>query len=255
MPSIRTSGGLNMFYRESGSGDRVFLLVHGNCATSLWWERVMAQLPAGCRAVAPDLRGCGDTDKPEEQWTWQQLADDVYQFTQALGLSKVTLVGHSLGGTIGMQVAADHSDLVEKLVLVNPGPAEGLQMPELWWERSRPLVHMPDIMKMALGAMMPTAPKDDFYARLVEESVAKSVGAWLLHTKALEKTGALPRQVRELAAPTLIVCGKQDALITVPMMETLRDQIPGAVLEVWDEVGHSAITEVPERFTQRLVSF
>ncbi len=253
MPSVTLSNGLNMFYREAGSGDRVFLFVHGNCATSLWWERVMAALPAGIRSIALDLRGCGDTDKPAQQWTWQELADDVYLFAQALNLSKVTLVGHSLGGTIAMQVAADHPDLVAKLVMVNPGPAEGLVMPEVWWERSRPLVNMPDVMKMALGAMMPTAPKDEFYTRLLDESVAKSVGAWLPHTKALENTGTLPRQVREIGVPTLIIYGTQDMLITAPMMETLRDQIPGAVLDVWPEVGHSANTEAPERFAQRIL--
>lgn len=254
MRSVRIASGLNMAYREVGSGEKVLLLIHGNSAFSLWWERVFAYLPAGVRAIAPDLRGCGDTDKPEEQWVWPVLAEDIYQFTQAMGLTRVTLVGHSLGGVIAQQLAADHPELVERLVMVNPGPPEGFQFPAEWWARGEALVKMPDMMKMALGATMPNAPKDEFYTQLLDESIAKSLGAWLKHTKALEDTCGLPGKLGLIKAPTLIVYGKQDALITLPMMEALRDRISGSTLEIW-ECGHSANVEQPEAFTQRLMSF
>ncbi|HYG59616.1 MAG TPA: alpha/beta hydrolase [Symbiobacteriaceae bacterium] len=254
MPEVRIANGLNMAYREYGTGDKVVLFIHGNAATSLWWARVFPHLPREWRAVAPDLRGCGDTDKPSDQWAWPVLADDIYEFARALGLTRFMLVGHSLGGVIAQQLAADHPELVERLVMVNPGPPEGFQFPPEWWARSEALAQMPDTMKMALAAMMPTAPKDEFYTQLLDESIAKSLGAWLKHTRALEDTCGLAEKVKSIMAPTLIVYGQQDMLITLPMMEQLRDRIPGATLELW-ECGHSACVEAPDRLARRLAAF
>lgn len=255
MPIVQLANGLQISYRESGSGDRVILFVHGNSAFSLWWERVMNCLPAGWRAVAPDLRGCGDSEKPAQPWSWQELADDIYQFAEGLGLKRVILVGHSLGGTLAQQIAADHPKLVEKLVVINPGPPEGLHFDEVWYQRAAMLVNMPDMMKAALAATMPTAPKDEFYQRLLDESIAKSLGAWIPNTRALENTGDLPERVKSITAPTLIIYGKNDLITTLPMQEHLRDLIPGARLEVWEEIGHSAPAECPERLAQRIVAF
>lgn len=254
MPSIRLANGQEISYRESGSGDRTILFIHGNSAFSLWWERVMQHLPGGWRAVAPDLRGCGDSAKPAKDWTWQELCGDIHLFAEALGLRQVVLVGHSLGGTIAQQVAADHPKLVSRLVIINPGPPEGLHFDEVWYQRADMLVKMPDMMKMALAATMPTAPKDEFYTRLLDESIAKSLSAWLPNTRALEATGDLPERVKGIAAPTLIIYGKQDMLITPAMVEHIRELIPGTVLDVWD-IGHSAPAEAPDRLARRLVEF
>jgi len=254
MPAIRISNGLNIAYREAGSGDRVVLLIHGNTASSLWWERVMAALPAGTRAVAPDLRGCGDTDKPAEGWSMQDLADDVYAFTQALGLTGFAVVGHSLGGGVALHLTVAHPEAVEKLVLVNSAPAEGLKTPAERYARLEVAVSMPQVLKTVLAAMMPTAPMDEFYERLLEESFAKSAGALIRNGKALDRMD-LTREAAGIRAPTLIIYGRKDMLVTLDMMERTRDTIPGAILEVWDEVGHSAPVEDPIRFSKRLVEF
>ena len=254
MPTITLANGLQMFYREHGAGDRVVLLIHGNTASSLWWERVMAQLPAGVRAVAPDLRGCGDSEKPETQWSMNDLAEDIYQFTLALGISRAVVVGHSLGGGVALYLTVNHPSFVEKLVLVNSAPAEGLKTPPERYAQLEMAVKMPEVLKMALGAMMPTAPKDEYYARLLEESIAKSAAALIPNGHALDDMD-LTEQAKGIAVPTLILYGKQDMLVTLPMMERTQATIPGSVLETWAEVGHSAPVEDPLRFTRRLVEF
>lgn len=254
MPAIKLANGLQIFYRECGSGDRVVLLIHGNTASSLWWERVMAGLPAGVRAVAPDLRGCGDSTMPAPGWSMTDLAADVYQFAQALGIKKAVVVGHSLGGGVALYLAVDHPDLVEKLFIVNSAPAEGLKTPADRYSQLEVAVKRPDILKMALASMMPTAPKDEYYHRLLEESVAKSADALIPNGRALDEMD-LTEEARGIKAPTLILYGTKDGLVTREMMERTRDAIPGAVLEVWEELGHSAPVEDPVRFTQRLIEF
>ncbi|HYF96067.1 MAG TPA: alpha/beta hydrolase [Symbiobacteriaceae bacterium] len=254
MPAIRIANGLRMFYREHGSGDRVVLLIHGNAASSLWWERAMAGLPVGVRAVAPDLRGCGDSDKPAPAWSMNDLAEDVFQLTRALGLGRFTVVGHSLGGGVAQYLTVNHPEAVEKLVLINSAPSEGLKTPPERYAQLEAAVKMPVVLKMALAAMMPTAPKDEYYDRLLEESVTKSAAALIPNGRALDDMD-LTGPAALMQVPTLILYGKQDMLVTLEMMERTRQTIPGAVLEVWDEVGHSAPVEDPPRFTKRLLEF
>ncbi|MFZ5816129.1 MAG: alpha/beta fold hydrolase [Bacillota bacterium] len=254
MPTVRIAKGLNLFYRESGSGDRVLLLIHGNVASSVWWERVMALLPAGLKAYAPDLRGCGDSEKPEGAWGMHDLADDIFQFAQAVGIGRATVVGHSLGGAIAQQLAVEHPELVERLLLLNSAEPAGLRVPEATYAQIEAIRNQPEIVKAALGAMAPTAPKDPFLARVLEESAAKSTGAWARNGQALEAMN-LVDEVGRLQMPVLLLYGEKDLLVTREMQERMHRQIPTSVLECWPEVGHSANVEDPERFVRRLVAF
>ena len=254
MPSVQIAKGLNLFYRESGSGDRVLLLIHGNLASSIWWERVMELLPAGIKAYAPDLRGYGDSDKPEAEWSMHDLADDIYRFARAVGIERATVVGHSMGGGVAQQLTVEHPELVERLVLLNSAEPAGLQTPPEKYAQIEAMARQPEMVKMVLGMMAPTAPKDEFYARVMEESVAKSTGSWVRGGYALDRMN-LVEEVGAITAPVLILFGQKDILITPEMMERTHRQIPGSVLEIWPEVGHSANLEDPERLTQRLLAF
>lgn len=254
MPTVKIAKGLNLFYRKSGTGDRILLLVHGNNATSLWWERVMGLLPEGITAYAPDLRQCGDSDHPGGEWSMADLADDIYQFTQAVGIKRATVVGHSLGGGIVQQLTVDHPELVERMVMVNSAEPAGLVTPPDRYAQLAYAITQPQILKMALGAMMPSAPKDEFYERVLEESAAKSATALIPNGHALDNMN-LVKEVAGIKVPVLILYGQQDQLITMEMMQRANQQIPGSVLECWPKVGHSAIVEDPERFTKRLLAF
>ncbi len=254
MPTVTLPKGLEIFYRESGSGDRTLLLIHGNVASSIWWERVIALLPAGVKVYAPDLRNCGDSGHTETNWSIHDLADDIFQFAQAVGMGRATVVGHSLGGAVAQQLTIEHPELVERLLLLNPAEPAGLQVPEATYAQIEAIKNTPAVVKMALGAMAPTAPKDDFLAKILEESAAKSTSGWAQNGRALASMD-LVSEVVGIKVPVLIIRGAQDALITAEMMERAQQQIPGAVLETWAEVGHSACVEDPERFTRRLVEF
>ncbi|HLO02501.1 MAG TPA: alpha/beta hydrolase [Symbiobacteriaceae bacterium] len=249
MPLVQLSNGMELFYREAGAGERTLLLLHGNTASSLWWERVIPHLPSGWRILAPDLRGCGDSTKPAGEWTMSDLAQDVALFLGAMELDQAVIVGHSLAGGIALQVAAEYPALVERLVLINSAPIDGLRLgPEAY-------VEVPEaVLRYALGLMMPTAPKDEFYERLVEESVTKSGPARIRHGRALYEMD-LSGVASSLRQPTLVLWGAQDPLVTRAMMERMAAALPNAVLEVWEDVGHSAPVEAPERLATRIVEF
>lgn len=249
MAIVKLSNGMELFYREAGSGERTLLLLHGNTASSLWWERVIPHLPSGLRILAPDLRGCGDSTKPEGEWTMSDLAQDIALFLGAMGVERAAVVGHSLAGGVTLQLAAEYPALVERMVLINSAPIDGLRLgPEGY-------VEVPEaVLRYALGLMMPMAPKDAFYEAVLDESVAKSAAARIRHGRALYGMD-LSSVAREILQRTLVLWGAQDPLINREMMERTAAALPNALLEVWPEVGHSAPVEAPERLAARIVDF
>jgi 3-oxoadipate enol-lactonase len=127
LPFLKTSE-LNIHYETGGHGREVLLLLHGNFASWRWWQPLLKNTPRGYRAYAPDLRGCGDTDQPEEGYTIAQHAEDLNQMIVALGLKRLHLVGHSLGGCVALDYALNNPQRIKTLTLVAPAPAEGLSV-------------------------------------------------------------------------------------------------------------------------------
>ncbi len=98
------------------------LFIHGNVSSSRFFEETLAALPPRYRGLAPDLRGFGETETRPVDATrgLRDFADDLHALVTALGLSKVHLVGWSVGGGVAMQYAIDHPTEVGSLVLIAP---------------------------------------------------------------------------------------------------------------------------------------
>lgn len=113
----RTAGGC------CDAAPRTFVFVHGNTASSLFWEETMLALPAGARAIAPDLRGYGRSDTLPVDATRgvRDWADDLHSLLTTMGVGGgLDLVGWSLGAAVVMQYAMDHLGVARSLTLVSP---------------------------------------------------------------------------------------------------------------------------------------
>jgi len=126
--------GINLHYVTWGEftrPERAVLLVHGLTASHLEWPRLGSTLAArGWYAIAPDLRGRGQSDKPPHGYGIPYHANDLLALCDALNLPTVHVIGHSLGAQIGYFLAAIQSKRLDKLVLVDTGgrvPADALQ--------------------------------------------------------------------------------------------------------------------------------
>ncbi len=98
------------------------VFLHGNVSSATFWEETMGDLPPGLRAIAPDLRGYGESERGPVDATrgLRDFSDDLHALVEALGLGRFHLVGHSMGGGIAMQYAIDHADRILSLTLVDP---------------------------------------------------------------------------------------------------------------------------------------
>jgi pimeloyl-ACP methyl ester carboxylesterase len=260
MPFVATSR-LKFYYRTHGQPDGLpMLLVHGSFASSRWWEPLFAVLPAEILVVAPDLRGCGQSEKTETGYTIEEQAADLWAFVQALGWRNFELVGHASGGALAIEFALNHADRLNTLILVDSAPVEGVFTPldTLMVLEQMKTDHA--LLRQALALLMPTFPIDtpensEFFAQLVQDAgqmapaafsaVAESLGHWNRFAEA-----------KHLTLPTLIIWGDQDQIVSREAMTRTLIAIPGANnLEVLRGVGHSPLIETPLALAERIIDF
>lgn len=132
MPKI-TRDGIGLAYEEAGSGKPHVLMCHCWGGDRTFMKPQFDHFKRTHRAVSVDLRGFGDSDKPDGEYTIKGFADDLGWMIQHLQLDKPVLVGHSMGGTVVLEAAARHPELVsaivilEALVVSPPGLVDGFR--------------------------------------------------------------------------------------------------------------------------------
>ncbi len=131
MPYVTTPG-LRLYYQQTGTGSQPVVLVHGSFASSRWWQPVLALLPGEqCTCYAPDLPGCGRSDRPDDPASYaiDRLATALAELIDRLGLWNVDLVGHSLGAAVALSYAVTTPGRLRSLTLVSTPSPQGTPTP------------------------------------------------------------------------------------------------------------------------------
>jgi branched-chain amino acid transport system permease protein len=237
------------------------LLLHGSFATSRWWEPLFAVLPQEICAVAPDLRGCGQTEKPAAGYAIEQLTEDVRLFAQALGLSQFDLAAHASSGAIAVELALNHPNLLRSLILVDSVPVEGVGTPLDMLMALSQMQQDRTLLRKALSMLMPTfdplesAANSAFFKLLVDDASQMAPAAFT------DIAGSLGRwnrfgDAKRLTLPTLLIWGDQDEVVSRDAMTRTLIAIPGANnLEILHGVGHSPMIEAPLTLAEKIVDF
>jgi len=261
-------------YRRIGEDhDEAVLLIHGLAGSSKTWDLVMPALGERYDVIAPDLLGHGESAKPTGDYSLGAFASGMRDFLAVMDISHVTIVGHSFGGGVAMQLAYQHPHLVDRLVLVGSGglgrevswllrlltlPGAEYLMP-LWFPR--PLVDRATELGRFLGRRDIRSP------HLAEMWRAYSSLAGAENRKAFVRTmrgviepggqvvNASDRLYLAARVPVLIVWGDRDGVIPVEHAYDAHELIEGSRLEILDGVGHFPHVEAPERFTEVLLDF
>jgi len=120
--------GEKIFYRETGAGEHTLLLLHGNLSSSYFFEPFLPHIK-GCRVIAADMRGYGNSSYNTPFTSLLDLAEDFSQFCDVLGLTSIYAGGWSTGGAVSMELAAIRPDLVKGLVLISSVSCKGFTIP------------------------------------------------------------------------------------------------------------------------------
>ncbi|MDG3009099.1 alpha/beta fold hydrolase [Rhodococcus sp. D2-41] len=255
--------GDQLAYRIGGDGEPL-LFIHGMVGSSRAWRYVMPRLADRHLVLAPDLPGHGSSGKPRGDYSLGAFAAALRDMLDRLGIERVTVVGHSLGGGVAMQLAYQHPELCERLVLISSG---GLGREVNWLLR---LMAVPG-SEAALAAMTSPAVRlcggavrdwlgsrgvraeraDESWRALMSLSGTESRRAFLRTLRSVVDPGgqavsALDRLYLTAGLPVQVIWGAGDPIIPVDHAFAARDQLAGSKLSVLDGVGHFPHVEAPD---------
>jgi pimeloyl-ACP methyl ester carboxylesterase len=166
--------GLRLAYRDWGGAGAIVLLLHGLASSYRIWDLVAPLLTARFRVLALDQRGHGRSDRPDESFDFPTYVGDLLAFLQAIGLTKVLLVGHSWGGNVAVQFAVDHPGYTAGLVLVDGGFLELSARPGWTWDRAEQELAPPDLQSLSAAELLDRVSQGGL-ARVWSSAIAESV--------------------------------------------------------------------------------
>jgi len=251
---LRTGPVLRCIDRAGAPGGETVLLLHGYSDSGRSWDPVIAALPPDWRVLAPDQRGHGDSERPREGYGVAQLAADAAALLDAAGASRVTVVGHSMGSFVAQQLALDHPNRVERLVLVCgaarfPGAEEFLsEVRTLTDPVSEDFIR--SFQRACLRQPIPEA----VFEQAVAESRKLPARVWHAIAEGFPAFDVRAR-LREIVCPTLVVWGAHDAFFLREQQEELRAGLRGAEFVEHADAGHAPHWEDPARFARDLAAW
>ena len=261
-----TVSGQQITYLTAGTGEPVFL-VHGITTYSFVWGGVIPLLAADYQVFAPDLLGCGNSDKPLDQsYALKDHARRIQEFAAALGVQKFHYVGHDLGGGIGQILAATHPELLYDLTLINSVAYDFWPVQPIISMRT-PIVRQLMMASLDLGAFKLIVQRGMYYKdKVTPELMAQfmqpmqtSAGrkAFLHFARCLDNHDlmSLEQDLRKLPLPVLIIRGEADVYLRNLISEKLEREIAGSKLVRIATGGHFLQLDEPELVAQTILDF
>jgi pimeloyl-ACP methyl ester carboxylesterase len=265
---FRTIHGYKRAYRIAGSGPAI-LLIHGIGDNSTTWNAIQAKLAQRFTVIAPDLLGHGRSDKPRADYSVAAYANGMRDLLSVLEIERVTVVGHSLGGGVGMQFAYQFPHLVERLILVGAGGVTkdvnvALRLASLpMGSEALALLRLPLVLPALqtagkiLGKALGTTGLGNDLANVLRilydlpEPTASSAFTRTLRA-VVDWRGQivtmLDRCYLTQAIPVLIVWGTRDVVVPVRHAWMAHSAMPGSRLEIFEGSGHFPFHDDPARF-------
>ena len=248
--------GLRLAYVQMGEPNGApIILLHGFTDSARSWSLSAPYLATGFRVIAPDLRGHGNSDKPEGCYTIPEMANDVRFLIEVLGLAPTHVVGHSLGGRVAQAIAERWPGIVGKIILMSTSAA--LRERRGWlWENIQMLRDPIDpestfIREWCSGAV---PVEERFLAHARRESAAMPARIW--HSICYEQLAYDPSPLlQDISAATLILRGEEDVIATEEHQAKMKEGIVGAEFISLPGHGHNLHWEAPEKVADLIRTF
>jgi pimeloyl-ACP methyl ester carboxylesterase len=245
------AAGLYYFVHEADNLSRPpVILIHGAGGHHLFWPPQVRRMH-NQRIYAVDLPGHGKSEGVGHH-TIDDYAGEIMEFIKALKLNAVVLVGHSMGGAVALYAAIHFPDKVIGLCLIGSG-ARLRVAPAILQSASDPSTFAQAIHLVIQGSFSPETNE-----RLKELAAQRmqEIRSSVLYGDFLACSGFnLTEQLAQIAAPTFILCGGLDKMVPLKYSEFLRDNIPGAQMEVIPGAGHMLMLERPDLAAEKLGNF
>jgi esterase len=251
---------MKLNYTDQGAGQPVILL-HGMFGSLSNLGNLARDLATVYRVISADLRNHGDSPH-EQKMDITSMADDVVELLDDLDLSAVNLIGHSLGGKVGMQVALNYPSRVAKLVVADIAPVAYVPRQDAALEALRAISCIEvNSRGQADSVMVAHVLEPETRSFLLKNLKRKADGGYGLKinmSSIAENYGtslaAAPAGL-PYSGPTLFLKGETSAYIQSKHQPRMAELFPNMKLEVINDVGHWLHSENPVEFNRRVTDF
>lgn len=258
MPSILANG-VHLYYEEYGAGDDTIVFAHGLLWSHKMFEAQISVLSMSYRVIAYDHRGQGKSEV-KAPFDMDTVSDDAIALIEVLQLGKVHFAGLSMGGFVGMRLAARRPDLVKSLILMetsaNAEPVENLPK----YKTLNGIVKWVGIIPPVANKVMHIMFAESWLADKVNQPQIKH---WKKELMSNRKSitgpveGVIYRkgvedELGRISCPTLVIVGDEDVATKPEKAKIIQMSISGARLHVIPGAGHSSCIEKPDIVNQLL---
>jgi 3-oxoadipate enol-lactonase len=262
VPTVDVAGN-ELYYERRGSGDPLVLIM-GMSGNSTHWDEPFAELlEQRFELLMLDNRGIGRSAPVSADFTVADMAADTTAVMDAAGLERAHVMGISMGGMIAQELATATPERVRGLVLgctYAGGPGSSLAGPDVMQRLAGPMMSGDREAAIRAGweanVSRGFAAQDEHWNRFHEVATRHPAPVDLI----MRQMGAIGQfdvsgRLASITAPTLVIHGTEDEMLSVRNAELIAEKIPGARLEILDGVGHLFFWEQPERSAQLVTEF
>lgn len=243
------ANGINIHYDEAGVGSPL-VLIHGLSDNSSVWANIIPKMSTQYHIIALDLRGHGESEKPNMRYTIQLFSEDVLCCLQKLRIPNAHILGLSLGAAVAQQLTLDHPERIRSLILLSPFSHANSQLRnhlELLRERlssgGMP-AFLDAVIKLVVSPEFISANANEITEMKMECSRINSPTA-ITHAIDACINFNVKNRISKISKPTLIISGRQDILSPIHLAEQIHLSIKNSKWEIMESVGHNLL--IPEK--------
>jgi len=261
MPRIK-AGSMNLHYEQQGNGEPLILIPFLSADHACYAFQV-AEYAKHFTCISLDLRGTGESDKPEGAYTTEDLADDVAAFMKAMGIRRAHASGLSLGAAVGMWLAAKHPDMVMSLSLHSGWPKTDLFIKTVIESFQVAANALQSVPEMTIRVLFPWCLTPELYAAkpeyiqaladFVRSRPAQSVASFMQQSNAVIGHD-VEAQLGKITAPTLITFGRHDLATSTRFSDRMK-KIRNSEMVIFEGCAHAPIYEKVEEFNAKTLAF
>jgi 3-oxoadipate enol-lactonase len=256
MPKMRVNG-VDLYYEVHGEGQPL-IFINGLGSSGRDWEQQVPEFAKFYKVVTFDLRGQGQSDKPQGPYTMATFAADTAGLLQALGAAPAHVVGLSLGGGIAFQLAVDTPALLRTMTIVNSAPEMVLRTFKdrvNVWQRFA-IVRLLGMRRMGQvlgGRLFPKPEQDALRTTFVERWAENDPKAYTAAMRAMVGWSVTDR-LGSIQCPALVIAADMD-YTPLAVKEAYVKLMPHAELAVITDAHHATPVEEPAKFNAVLREF
>lgn len=262
MPIIHVNGAA-LYYEENGTGTETIVLAHGLLWSCRMFDAQVAVLQERYRCIAFDFRGQGQSEVTRDGYDMETLYQDTAALIEELHCAPCHLLGLSMGGFIGLRLAARQPELIRSLLLLettaDPEPGENIPRYKQLALVARwigPGIVADRAMSIMFGQKFMTDPARAEERRLWRQRMSSNhrVGVSRATLGVLARKGVYD-EIGKIRVPALIIVGDQDVAVPLINSQRLHEGIPGSRLVIIPGAGHTSTVEEPAAVNTAITEF